>query len=211
MAINYKKEIVKPDGRRLVSGGPRDQQRRLKESQDQRNLIDALREEIQELKQTTPAPEPQVAAIDKNLFTGEQVDEAIRKAVLEALSLKKAEFDKDISKVKKDLEESKIVVIKLDSEVGALKKALEDKEESLKLERERNNQLMNQLSTKEEVFYEDPDRPKMETTFIDPLEKDAGDNLTAHITAEEVDVEDKNKIHSNVDKLRGLVGKLPIK
>jgi len=211
MAINYKKEIVKPDGRKLVSGGPRDQQRRLKEVQDQKGLIDALKDEIQHLRQSAPAPEPQVKTIDKNLFTGEQVDEAVRKAVLEALSLKKTEFDKELLKINKSLEKSKIDVIKLDSKVEALEKSLVDKEESLKIERDRNNQLMNQLSTKEEVHYEDPDRPKMETTFIDPLEKDAGDNLTAHITAEELEVKKKDKIYSSVDKLRGLVGKLPSK
>ena len=70
---------------------------------------------------------------------------------------------------------------------------------------------MSQLSAKEEVYYEDPERPKMETTFIDPLEKDADDGLTAHIDAEEVEVKEKDKIYSNVEKLKGLMGKLPIK
>ena len=212
MVINYKKEIVKPDGRKLVSGGPRDQQRRLKEVQDQQSLIEALKEEIKGLKtEPVPAPEPQVKTIDKNLFTGEQVDEAVRKAVLEAISLKKKAFDKELTKINKDLEESKMVIIKLTSEVENLNKMIEDKNESLKLERDRNTQLMNQLSAKEEVYYEDPDRPKMETSFIDPLERDAGDGLTAHIDSKEVKVEERDKVYSNVEKLKGLMGKLPNK
>jgi archaellum component FlaC len=211
MAINYKKEIVKSDGRKLISGGPRDQQRRLKEAKDQQNLIEALRDEIKELRQVS-APVPEVKqVIPDNLFTGEQVDEAIRKSVLEALSRKKDEFDKQLSKVKNDLNNNKITIVELKAEIKSLKKEVKDKEEALKLERERNNQLMSQLSAKEEIHYENPDRPKMETSFIDPLEKNASDGLTAHIDAEEINVQEKDKIYSNVEKLKGLMGKLPTK
>jgi len=210
MAINYNKEIIKSDGRRLVTGGPRDQQRRLKEVKNQESLIAALRDEIKNLKQTEPEPTI-VSLIDKDLFTGEQMDEAIRKSVLEALSSKKIEFDKQLSKINKSLESEKVKNIKLTAEIESLERMIKEKEGSLNLERERNTQLITQLSAKEEVFYEDPDRPNMEAVFIDPLEKDSGDHLTAHIDSKKIEAKEKNRIYSNVDKLRGLVGKLPTK
>lgn len=189
MVINYKKEVIKPDGRKLTRGGPRDQQRRVQESKDQKLLITALRYEIEQLQRN----EITKPVVGKDLFTGEQVDDEIRKAVTESVA-------------KKEVEKVKLI-----SEIGALTKLIKEKDKSLKIERERVAQLMAQLSVagKEGVIYEDPERPKIERTFIDPLEKDIDDYLVPHIVSEEIKTVEEDNIYSSIDKLKGLMGKLP--
>jgi chromosome segregation ATPase len=81
MAIKYEKEFVKPDGRRLPTGGPRDLQRRQRqESREQTELIDFLRVEIRDLNERLA-----VKTVGTGEYTGDQVDEEIRKAVLSAV------------------------------------------------------------------------------------------------------------------------------
>jgi chromosome segregation ATPase len=81
MAIKYEKEFVKPDGRRLPTGGPRDLQRRQRqESREQTELIDFLRVEIRDLNERLA-----VKTVGTGEYTGDQVDEEIRKAVSSAV------------------------------------------------------------------------------------------------------------------------------
>jgi hypothetical protein len=203
--IKYNKEIIKKDGRKLITGGPRDQQRRLREAnRGQELLIEELRKEISQLK---TLPSTQAPTVNEKLFSGEQVDNEIRKAVTEALEKK----EKEINKLKKELEKIRFQNVELKSDVKSQEKLIEEKDSSLKLERERNLQLTAQLSSKDDFFVEKSDRPKMKKTFIDPLEKDSGEHLKPHIESKEVKVKEQNKIHSNIDKLRGLMGKLPNK
>ncbi len=219
MVIKYNKEIIKKDGRKLITGGPRDQQRRLREvNRGQELLIEELRKELQELRTEKPIQSIEAPVVDGKLFTGSQVDDEIRKAVMEALEVKEKQssikvnkLKKEISELKKKLENIKFENVELKSEVKSLEKLIEEKDSSLKLERERNLQLTAQLSNKDEFFYEESDRPKMKRAFIDPLEKDSDGHLKPHIESKEVKIKEQNKIHSNVDKLRGLMGKLPNK
>ena len=212
MAIKYTKEVVKPDGRKLVAGGPRDQQRRLKEFKDQESFINILKDEIKQLRGNGLAATSQ-PVVDKDLFTGEQVDNEIRKAVAEALVTKELEFKIKFDNINKLFEDERSKNIKLKAESDSLEKLIDEKENTLKLERERNLQLMSQLSSSmnEESIYSDPDRPQIEKTFIDPLERDSGEHLRPHIESEKIKVEDKDKIYLNVDKLKGIMGKLPTK
>jgi len=56
----------------------------------------------------------------------------------------------------------------------------------------------------------DPDRPQMETTFVDPTESNASE-LEHKIIVEDVSPKKKENMQSKVDKLKGLMGKLPNK
>lgn len=210
MGIKYTKEIIKSDGRRLTAGGPRDQQRRIQESKDQESLIIALKNEITHLRGITA---PGQSVIDKNLFTGEQVDSEIRKAVTEALIVKEGEFRIKIDKLNESLENEKAKNIKLTAELSFFEKLIDEKENNLKLEIERNSQLMTQLSAPagEGAIYADSGRPQIERTFIDPLEKDSGEYLRPHIESEKLKGTEKEKIYSNVNKLKELMNKLPTK
>ena len=52
----------------------------------------------------------------------------------------------------------------------------------------------------------DPDRPKMESVFIDPLDKNAGSSLVSHITIEDVSIDEKEKMEDKAAKLRNILG-----
>lgn len=54
----------------------------------------------------------------------------------------------------------------------------------------------------------DPDRPQMEEVFIDPSNDE---ELESHINVEDVSLDEKEGMSSKVNKLKGLLGKLPSK
>jgi uncharacterized small protein (DUF1192 family) len=88
MGIPYKKQFVKPDGRKLNRSGPRDMQTRTMSSGGTdpeliallTNQITELKAEILAMKSTTGAKVP------AGFFSPEQVDEEIRKAVEAAVA-----------------------------------------------------------------------------------------------------------------------------
>ena len=81
MVMKYDKEFVKPDGRKLATGGPRDLQRRQKMvAREQTELIGFLRNEIRDLNERLA-----VKTVGTGEYTGDQVDEEIRKAVSAAV------------------------------------------------------------------------------------------------------------------------------
>jgi len=53
----------------------------------------------------------------------------------------------------------------------------------------------------------DPNRPKMETKFIDPIEND--NSVETHIEIKDIPTDEKEQMKSKVDKLKNLMGKLP--
>jgi len=190
--INYPKEFVKPDGRKLVSGGPRDLQRRqLNHQPVGESDLGVLKKEFnrlrEELKETQKIP--------AGFFSPEQVDEEVRNAVEQAVketmaSIKNPNHDKN-----------KLEVDELKKEIAFLKQSLEGKEEVIDV-------LRLKVSINEDVVI-DSDRPKMEHQFIDPLDKDAGKGLKSHIDIMDVPTDEKDNMFEKVDKLKGLLGKLP--
>lgn len=211
MAIPYRKEITKSDGRKLVAGGPRDQQRRVQEEKDQTVMINALRDEIKNLRSNT--------AVNGAEFTGEQVDDAIRKAVTETLINERKNSSIEIEELRKALEEKTNKFNELNGEVGIFREKVisltikvKERDESIAREIERSTMLLQQLTTygtSDDGLVIETDRPKMEPTFIDPLKKDAGEKLVPHIQVDDIKNEKKEKMESKVNKLRDLMGKLP--
>ena len=87
--MKYDKEFQKPDGRKLISGGPRDLQRKQRaQDRQQSELINFLREEVQRLNK-------ELAVSGSGEYTGEQVDEEIRKAVAVAVAETKTVVDEE--------------------------------------------------------------------------------------------------------------------
>ena len=197
----YKKEHVKPDGRRLVSGGPRDAQKRL---ENPTVAIQELKKEIKRLSDEL-RERPVIGG-----FTGEQMDEEIRKVVSESIKNIKETTSKEIKELKSKLKKSK------ENEETLLKK-LEDIEKAkndniTKLLKEQVEKLEN-LSIPTTIKYEeilvDTGRPQIEADFIDPLEKYAGEGLELHINVEDVPSNEKEDVFEKVDKLKQLIGGLP--
>lgn len=190
--ISYPKEFVKSDGRKLRSGGPRDLQRRQKITQSTESDITGLEKRFDSFKEELQKIQPQ--KLPKEFFSPEQVDEEVRKAVEQAI----AEVSNNTNKNGDGLEE----IIQLKKEIAVLKQNLVGKEE-----------LIETLKSKVVVSgaeIVDHERPKMEQQFIDPLEKDAGKGLKSHIDVTDTTESEKDNMSEKVNKLKNLLGKLPI-
>ena len=190
--ISYPKEFVKPDGRKLISGGPRDLQRRQENQHTPDIDIISLKTEFNNLKEELR--KTRLQKMPDGFFSPEQVDEEIRNAVEQAVketmeSLKNTDSQVEINEFKKEIER--------------LKQNLDMKEELIT--------ALKYRAPVNDTTVEEPDRPKMEQQFIDPLDKDAGKGLKSHIDIVDVSTTDTSDMSKKVDKLKGLLGKLPNK
>lgn len=251
MAIKYNKEFVKPDGRKLVGGGPRDLQRRqqiiAQQPFDQTAIIEELKKEITKLSIQLAKKD-----VPTQGYTGEQVDEEIRKAVAGAIEEVKASNKDKIKELKSAIEAYKkneenllkrikdfeISTAGLNNELNKLKeneKRLEkeifsksevinslsmDKEkadkqidritELLEAQTKKMEELSVSVILSEDGSIIDNDRPQIETTFIDPLERGEGEDFTAFIKYKDIKTE-PNETQSKMSKLKGLMSRLPDK
>jgi hypothetical protein len=108
--MQYKKDFIKSDGRRLLKGGPRDQQIRTQTAAGS-ELVDTLINQIADLKsEVRKLEQGGASATPSNLYTAEQMDEEIRKAVSQTMaeatiSLKKNAADPNLEAVIKTYKE----------------------------------------------------------------------------------------------------------
>lgn len=198
--MKYFKEVEKTDGRVLRTGGPRDLQKQQKLDSESSFLIERLRKEIDGMK-TQPVMQ---TAVSEGLFTPEQVDEEIRKAVKDALNESKEGYGKKAKKIAKEL-------IEAEAQIKELKDKKNSEIKALLEEQNRKIEELSRLRLTDKGEYEDPERPKIEEVFIDPLEDDAGERLIPHIEIEDVSTAEKEKMQDKVDKLKELMNGLPAK
>lgn len=97
--MEYRKSFVKPDGRKLMAGGPRDLQR--KQQQDQvifndLGNVDELKIQIKELR---------VALSEKPAISAEDFDKELRISVADAIIETEAKYKKEIRELKNELVE----------------------------------------------------------------------------------------------------------
>jgi len=246
--MQYKKDFIKSDGRRLLKGGPRDQQIRTQNVAGS-ELVDTLINQIADLKlEVKKLEQGGASATPSNLYTAEQMDEEIRKAVSQTMveatiSLKKNAADPNLEAVIKTYKEQIVELQRSNDDFTRMHKAMvaenselkgkmgilmEDTVEIAELRKQivileqsliGKEELIETLKTRPAIINgevvsfepEDPDRPKMEEVFVDPLEDNAGEGLKSSIKARELtrDVED-GEMDSKVNKLKDLLGsKLP--
>lgn len=239
MGIPYRKEWVKPDGRRLTGGGPRDQQRRTQSLEASRaadeELIEFLKEQIQELRNELRSVKSDASAVPPGYFSPEQVDKEIQKAVEEAVketmvSMKHGSADvnqklsaavdsykKQIFELQKKNDELTLSQKPLRSEISELRTKINEYEKQIALleqKVESKDELIEALKSRTVVSGSEEEietkRPQMERHFVDPLEEGAGKGLKQHIHVKHV--KSDKKVDDKVDKLKGLLGsKLPKK
>lgn len=164
-------------GRRSASGGPRDQQRR----QLQTSLVDQNQTDlIGSLKEQIKLlkNQPEIKS-----FTNEQIDDEIIKAVKE-----------ETVKYRERIKE-------LENENNMLKINIQNKETLI----EQLKQIKKTVAVAETKS--ESDRPKIEVSFIDPIEKDF-ENVEAHIKTEEVAGAGKENMLDKAAKLKKLLGKV---
>lgn len=226
MGITYNKEY-KSKNRSIVTTGPRDHQRKQAMSpvmSDQSDLIIELREQIKELKSKINE--------QGSLFTSEQVnDEIIKSVKAETMSM---QTKHEVDGIKRDLEtdnlKSKIVRITAehDKEISSLKDIVKTKEEMIEQinvnqdvvsdnkltillteATKKIDDMTMQLYTYKNGDVPESDRPKMETVFVDPIEKET--KVEQHFDAKSESATKKVNMNDKVNKLKSLVGKLPSK
>jgi len=242
--IPYKKQFVKPDGRKLNRSGPRDMQARVSgDGGADHEMVSLLSTQIIELRAEILAMKSRSGdTAPAGFFSPEQVDEEIRRAVEAAvseaaISFKGGTANSDLaplvgeyktqilelqrgndnltklhSTIAKENTDLKDKTVKLESELGdvvELKKQIAVLEQEISGKEELIETLKTRPAILEGEVFTDPDRPQMEQVFVDPLEENAGEGMKSSITIEEVTKEDE--VDDKVDKLRGLLGKLPKK
>ena len=240
--INYPKELVKPDGRKLVAGGPRDMQRRAYTSDlpttSSSEIGDHLVKKIEELSQALKSK----PVVPEGYMSPEQVDSEIRKAVEDAvkettLAMKRIN-QVSAQSVEPTLQKYKVQIVelqktnddltKLHSEITKQNSDLKSKISELEVKKEEIKELEIKLAVLEqnlkgkdemivvlksrtsgEESVEDPNRPKMGSVFIDPLSANSGEGLKSFIHTDDITREEKDEMKNKVNKLKGLLGKLP--
>ncbi len=187
-------------------GGPRDQQRRLKIIQQSESSVGTAEAIIRELR-------TQITQLTQELgkkpasgggFSAEEVDDEIRKAVVGAIKETKDNIKNKINKLTNRN-------IELEKELTVLKSALnaEDSDDVTTLTRKIEELTMVVAASRGGEIELDPDRPKMEEVFVDPISKDAGKDLESHVNIKDSSSKEKVNVNEQVDKLKGLIGKLP--
>jgi TolA-binding protein len=164
-------------GKRSASGGPRDQQRR----QLQEVLISQNQIDlVDSLKAQIKLLKDQP---ETKPFTDEQIDDEIIKAVKEETVKYRErinELENENSMLKINIQNKEILIEQLKQVKGS----------------------MGIIETENE-----PDRPKIKTSFIDPIEKDFG-NVETHIKTKEVAGDGKENMFDKAAKLKKLLGKV---
>jgi hypothetical protein len=186
-------------------GGPRDQQRRLQAINQPDTSVGSAEAIINELRaQIAQLTQELIKKPKSGEFTAEEVDSEIRKAVIGAVKETQDNVKHEINKLTNRN-------IELEKELAVLKAALQSKEtgETAALTKKIEELTMAVAASKGGEIELDPDRPKMEEVFIDPLSKGAGNNLESHVDIKDSSPIEKVKVDEQVDKLKGLLGKLP--
>lgn len=196
-----------------------------------KNQIESLRTELRKRQDTKSSEFYSPEEVD------EEIRKAVAQAVAEAaLEFKKNNsaankateplvktYKEQIVKLQKDNDDLKIMHSTMASRNADLEKRISKLKDELKSVEDLKKDiaiLEQKITGKDELILAlksrpgivgdevvDPNRPKMEQVFIDPLEEDAGDGLESHIDIKETE---SDEVDGKVDKLRDLIGnKLP--
>jgi prefoldin subunit 5 len=175
-----------------------------------RETIKELVAEISSLKAQLSEIQPNTDT--SNLFTAEQVDEMINKAVVESVeealnsSAGYIPPTGELEKLKEELRLKDAIIETLEKQNMGLEHSNstmdEDIQELKKMVTETTKKLETLMILQHEgsEFY-DPDRPQMEDVFIDPSKEE---KFEAHIDVKEVSEQEKVSYTEKMNKLKGL-------
>jgi len=233
MRYDKKDVTIKRDGRVLKPTGPRAMQMKSAIKAQESETITLLKEQIKDLMKIVA--ENKTANIVPQGYSAEEVDKEINKAVEVAVVETEKKTQEIISDLKEELAYVKEEFRKyrskyneeafqeLQNKVTSLKVRLESKEEiieSFKVATGSSNinEIIESIKNKVDVlvnskfegneFVEDPDRPVIETKFIDPLDNQEASDFEQHVSVEEEEVAVQgDTITSKVNKLKDILGK----
>ena len=218
MGIIYNKQLITKD-RRIMPSGPRDRQRKQQMENMQPAVTSDSSELIAELRNQISSLQTRLDSTSAGGFTADQVNEEIEKALKVETSDLKAKYEIEVNKVKGLAKELNSIRESHEKELAAKDEIIDQLKsfpvadnnvtallaEATKKIEDMARQI--QFSTTGEVV--DPDRPQMETVFVDPIENES--KIESHFEVEDISVDEKEQIESKVNKLKNLMGALPLR
>jgi hypothetical protein len=198
MGIIYNKEHLTKD-RRVMPSGPRDRQiKQISQisNSDQSLLIEELRSQINKLQEQLE--NKPISAVS---YTAEQIDNMIIETVKSETENLKAQHLHEKNNLHHIIESKEEIIKQLKENYNNNSGLTEERIVALLSEATKNLSLNSESSIKS-------DRPTMETVFVDPIEKEM--NVEKHFEVE-VSINEKIQLDDKVNKLKGLLGKLPTK
>lgn len=115
-------------------------------------------------------------------------------------------YNKTISGLEDRLKLAEDKIVEKDEELKAIKA---EHDYTVRRLLEKHTKKLEELAktiSMEKLGVDDPDRPKMEDAFVDPLDADAGSDLESHVEIEDVSSAKKENMKGKVDKLKSLMG-----
>lgn len=235
MGITYDKKLIKKD-RAISPTGPRDHQRRKSSGGTiDSTLVEALKAQIEDLQGRLNngsgwTDEKVNDEIEKAISSEIRVVKSEYESLTSIQRDKIASLEENIKSFKDSrlrdaeiMEQLRNENSKLKSENSALKEKISSKDELItqlketettQLSEEKLAEIISaatkniQINTSTEEVV-DTSRPQMETVFVDPTENES--KAESHIVVEDISTTEKAEINNKLDKLKGLMGKLPSK
>jgi hypothetical protein len=225
MGITYNKKFTSKKDRKVLTNGPADRQRKQAAAASGNldpSLVDVLREQISSLQAQLEEKNIQPS---KGFYTEDQVNDEIIKAIKAETSDLQAEL-KVLKSKNKDLNDTiKALQKNHEKEIINLKELIKDKDILIKDLKDNKNSGISEdklaelisnatknitISSNNVIDNQEPDRPKMETTFIDPTTNEEKE-VEKYFDIEDISISKKEDMHSKVNKLKNLLGKMPSK
>lgn len=202
--MEYRKETKIKYGKVINRSGPRDLQKRTASNTVDKAIVNELRLQIKELTK-----ELQKRKDNKNIITPEQLDAEITKEVTIALESVKKEYEIIINDLKNKVTSLKERIESKNELIEILKSKKDNSIDGAKIAEIVSNEIHKNSGSIKDLKLTGEERPQIENVFIDPLEKDAGDELESHINIKDISFDEKEKMANKVDKLKNLLGSLP--
>ena len=115
-------------------------------------------------------------------------------------------YNKQISELSDKLKLTQEKLVEKESEISNFRF---DREDTIKKMLEEHNRRLEELSRTisiEKLGIDDPNRPRMDDVFVDPLDKNSGEEYETHIELDDVTSKRKEDMGSKVNKLKSLMG-----
>jgi hypothetical protein len=200
--VRYDKNIPSKKNRLLSTSGPRDIQRR-QMLDAQSGIVDGLKSQVVILQEQVNKSLTSVRSDGQ--YTAEQVNDAVINAVKSEVASLKAKYEsklKELEAENKILRETNIRLSSRPENGNNLTEAQLQKIISTAMAQVSDNKQIDML--------EEDKRPKIETVFIDPADNRTVNNVEVCITTTE-DSSAKENMNDKINKLKGILGSLPVK
>jgi len=236
--MKYNKDLgedytIKKDGRVLKASGPRAMQLKAAMKAQESETVHILKEQVKDLMEIVASGKS--GNVVPSGYSADEVDKEINKAVETAIIETEKKSKETIADLEEELKYVKAEFKKyrnnynaeamkeLENNVTSLRVKVESKDEIIETLKSATgtadiSELVSSLTNKVDAiansaldgkeFIDDPDRPRIETQFVDPLDAAVESTLEPHVVIdEEKGIENGGNINHKVNKLKDILGK----